>query len=214
MPNFAPTLIALAISFMLGGCKATKVAPGEPQTMVAALNSNWPGTAFNEVRAYNYSPFTAHGINIVEGGRVAPASTPDGGALLSHAQTRRLLTAIKNEYTPHQRAFCHNPRHGFVFFKEGSPVAHLSVCFECGSYTASARASLSRTWDLGSIRTILEELDLWPGEPFKLEFDWGIGGLGPDGLPTDSTAIAPDGGGDYPFIPPGSWPRTDAKELE
>ena len=155
--------IALASAFILCACQSPKVAPGQPQTRVAAINSTWPGVDYAEIRAYRCDPFAAHRTTIVEGGCVAPTASPRDGRILSQAQTHRLMSAIKGEYTPHFRARCHRPRHGFVFFdKTDSPVAHLSVCFECGTYTSSPQGNLGKVWNLGAIKGILEELQLWP----------------------------------------------------
>jgi len=52
---------------------------------------------------------------------------------LNAEQTMQLLEFVEdNKSFGGEAAKCFNPRHAFVFYNEEKPVAHLTICMECG----------------------------------------------------------------------------------
>lgn len=131
-----------------------------PQTLVERNPSAWPGVGYSRVLAFSYDRNADAGREIVVNGRLNKSASPRSGVALSDRQVEQLLYSVRNTFSGHLRAYCFNPRNGFVFHDARNRiVAYLSVCFECGTYSASP-AGTSSTWNLDQLRSIFSELGI------------------------------------------------------
>jgi hypothetical protein len=138
-------------------CSSTPEVPTE----------QWPGTAFDSVRAFVYACEADKNKTFVRpDGSLHPGVLNGKGVLLSRAQTDRLLAAGRRYVKPTSRSACYVPHHAFVFYAAGRPVACMEICFTCHRHNSSP-SGLPQAMDYDAIWTLLHELgvyaDITPG---------------------------------------------------
>ena len=127
---------------------------------VADVSAGWLPREIGEVRAFVYD-YTQNkrSVSLLKGGKLHPGVINDGGAKLSEAQVERLKGAIRSSEERVPGAFCYLPHHGFVFYdKEGKPMGHIELCFQCGNVASSPKGLPERQWDWDELRKLLGEL--------------------------------------------------------
>jgi hypothetical protein len=116
------------------------------------------GRAFDEIEQAKH----CHDIVACDGTFCPSVSFP--GVLLSDAQRDALLALVDDVvHRKHPASRCaFSPHHGFVFFdRDGTPIAELQVCFDCGEWSVSFASGSSLTGD-GEVklRKLCEQLHL------------------------------------------------------
>ena len=130
--------------------------------LAGPLLAGWLPGEIHEVRAYVYD-YTQEKdrMALLKGGKLHAGIINKGGAKLSDEQVERLKEAIRSSKERVPGAFCYMPHHGFVFFnKQGRPMGHIELCFQCGNVDSSPRGLPEREWDWKAIRKLLEELKI------------------------------------------------------
>lgn len=156
-PMKLPQLLTSMCLLSLCGCASTQRSP---QTLVEYGSSKWPSVGFSRVAAFSYDCEAENVREIVVNGRLNKSASPQAGVSLSDNQVEQLLYSVRTTFSGHRRTYCFNPRNGFVFYNARNRiVAYLSVCFECGTYSASP-AGTSSTWNLDQLRSIFSELGI------------------------------------------------------
>ena len=94
------------------------------------------------------------------------------GILLSDAQRDGLIALVNDVLHPRQRPpsfrCTFDPHHGFVFFdREGTPIAEIQVCFDCGQWSVSFASGSTQMGDgevgLRKLCEVLGLGDCWFG---------------------------------------------------
>lgn len=109
--------------------------------LVSAQNKasfDWKKPQYKEVRAYFFNCGKEEDErSIVKEGKLATTVENQEGILLNREQIDLVLDIVTG-YAPQYFngvSFCFEPHHGIVFYGEdNTPVAWISVCFECSSY--------------------------------------------------------------------------------
>ncbi len=141
--------VLIAVAFSLSSCEhyARRFADANP---APGTKVNWPGMAYDEVRAYCYDYTAEHTATFLDlqtrhmhSGVMDPR-----GVELSKAQIATLMEGITISQPKGDRTACYAPHHAFVFFSKGKPVAVFEMCFGCNrhiSYPAGAPEYVNRT---------------------------------------------------------------------
>ena len=125
-------------------------------------NAGWLPRPIHEVRAYVYD-YTQEKDNdaLLRNRKLHKGIINDGGAKLSDDQIKRLKDAIRSSEERVPGAFCYMPHHGFVFFdKNGTPMGHIELCFQCGNVSSSPKGLPEKEWNWKELRKLLKELDI------------------------------------------------------
>lgn len=116
---------------------------------------NWPGVAFDEVRAYCYDYTAEHSETFYDlgTGHMHKGVMDPKGIKLTNAQVKRLMAGITVSQPKGKRTPCYAPHHAFLFFSKGRPVAVFEMCFGCNrqkSYPAGTPEYVNRQdlWDM------------------------------------------------------------------
>ena len=147
-------LSALLLSLMMCSCEGYRHKFAGPSPAPGTV-VNWPGMAYDEVRAYCYD-YTAEETETFldpKIGRMHSGVMNRTGVKLNAAQTKQLMAAITVSQPKGERTPCYKPHHAFVFFNQGRPVAVFEMCFGCNrqkSYPAGTPEYIDRQalWDL------------------------------------------------------------------
>ena len=129
---------------------------------MSPLLAGWLPGEIHEVRAYVYDYSQEEdNVSLLREGKLHSGIINDGGAKLTDAQVERLKAALRSRKERVPGAFCYMPHHGFVFFgREGKPMGHIELCFQCGNVASSPPGLPERQWDCDAIRKLLEELEI------------------------------------------------------
>jgi len=127
--------------------------------------AGWLPREIHEVRAYVYDYTQGKGnSSLLKYGKIHKGVINDGGAKLDEKQIDRLKEAIRSSKERVPGVFCYMPHHAFVFFdKNGKPMGHIELCFQCGNVDSSPRGLPDKEWNWKEIKSILIELKI----PFK-----------------------------------------------
>jgi hypothetical protein len=139
--------------------QATAAAPG-------AVSDFWATAGTHEVRAYVFDPEKGKTRSIIEEGKLHPGVANGQGTVLTPALTERLLAAMARKEGRSKRGG-YEPHHGFVFYgKDGSVLAHVTVCLASKDGVAYPQAAEAANWDIEMISAILREagLPVWASE--------------------------------------------------
>jgi len=154
--QFLRLLALSAIAVTLSSCEAYVHRFAGPSP-APGVKVNWPGVAFDEVRAYCYD-YTAESMATfynLQTGHMHRGVMDPKGVKLSADQVKRLMQAITISQPKGSRTPCYAPHHAFLFFSKGKPVAVFEMCFGCNrqtSYPGGTPEYINRQalWDVTS----------------------------------------------------------------
>ena len=150
-------LIALsAVALTLSSCEGYVHRFAGPSP-APGVKVNWPGVAYDEVRAYCYDYTAEHDETFynLQTGHMHKGVMDPKGVKMNPAQVKRLMQSITVSQPKGDRTPCYAPHHAFIFFAKGKPVAVFEMCFGCNrhrSYPSGAPEYINRKdlWDLTS----------------------------------------------------------------
>ena len=128
---------------------------------VAIAAEQWPPVKFAHVVAYcyDYKQDDEDRLIVQKDGRHHPGIISPATVRLSEdqvAELRKVLSEKAKKYGG--SADCFWPHHAFVFYDEKwTPVAHMSVCFTCGTFKASSKG-VHRYFDMARLQKFVETL--------------------------------------------------------
>ena len=148
---------------LLAAAAAASGCAGAPEAEAAT----WPGTDFDEVRAFVYACEADRDKTFVRAdGSLHPGVLNAPGVRLTNEQAARLLAAGRRRVRVPGRTACYVPHHAFVFYRAGRPVAVMEICFTCHRH-ASVPRGLPQEMDYDALWALLHELgvmaDTTPG---------------------------------------------------
>jgi hypothetical protein len=123
---------------------------------------DWGFLKFAEVKAYrtNWRDEYSRDLIVNDRGRLNPARYPKEGIPLGASQVNQLRKAVTGSHKPHNRAYCFNPHHAFVFYDaSGKIVGNIDICFSCLNYHAVPKG-FAEDWDLRALKKLFEELGI------------------------------------------------------
>lgn len=99
---------------------------------------NWPGVAFDEVRAYCYDYTAEHTSTFynLQTAHMHRGVMDPHGVKMTKDQIARLMDGITISQPKGDRTACYAPHHAFMFFNKGRPVAVFEMCFGCNRQTS------------------------------------------------------------------------------
>jgi hypothetical protein len=162
----------LLLSTMTMGCglhtdEPVPAPPGTPanaasqaETTPSRVDTNWPGLAYAEVRAYYHKDPEVLLDTLLQEGVIQNLAANKDGARLTADQTQRLLAAVAGNYKAYKKFMCFDPRHAFIFYDEHhKAVAAIEVCFDCyGMYMTPG--GMPERIDFPAVADLVSELGL------------------------------------------------------
>ena len=133
-------------------------------TVSLFAGEQWPGVQYAEVRAYAWPGDKGTEAVILSGMTLMPGVINKDGALLTHQQVKRLLTAVSGKHPSYSIPACHLPHNAFMFYDAAKkPVAYFEICFECFNKRSEPQGT-SKYLDLVSLASIFAEHKLPMGK--------------------------------------------------
>jgi len=123
--------------------------------------AKWQTKRFATARAYIYDYRADSFKDISKDGKLHQGVINTGGAVLDASQVQKLQDVFQKEPDRLIMAGCYSPHHAFVFFDaQDKVVAHLSICFGCGTYSSSDRSNSKSSLSFRKAVILVKELGL------------------------------------------------------
>ena len=119
--------------------------------------------------AYAFNQGEDESGSILVDGKLNATTTEKLTRALDKTQVARLATLVTGKRPKHEKADCFYPRHAVVFYREGTAVGFVEVCFECYEYRSDLKG-LAEVWDLNGLARFFRALKFpvnWNEELFN-----------------------------------------------
>jgi len=123
--------------------------------------AKWQRESFTSVKAYIYD-YQADAFQVIaKNGRLHQGIINTDGVLLNPSQVEKLQDVYQKDSDGKIMAKCFLPHHAFVFFDaQDKIVAHLSVCFQCGTSSSSKKWKSNTYLSFKKVALLVKELGL------------------------------------------------------